>query len=210
MSALLPTTSALGRVTRLAGRRIAIRAAILVLLLGAALVVRETGILHPDQQQVVPPLPAAALVLPGVFRSATPTETELVLLRDTFAVKAVVSVGVPSVEEQAVVPALGLRPLRLDLPAGAAPTAEQVLALRDLLRSVPAPGTVLLHDGTGDGPVLVASAMAQLVEGRPLDTVLAGFTPAETEALSAAQKQALKDAAAALAGAANPYSALKR
>ncbi|MEN3302806.1 hypothetical protein [Pseudonocardia sp.] len=210
MSTHLPATAALGRVARLPGRRIAIRAAILVLLLAAALVVRGTGVLHPAQDRTVPPLPAAAVVVPGVFRSATPTETELVLLRDTFAVEGVVSVGAPSVEEQAVVPALGMRLLRLDVADGAAPTAAQVLALRDFLGSVPAPGTVILHDATGDGPVLVTAAMVQLVQDRPLGAVPAGLSPAETEALSAAQRQSLTDAAAALSGTANSYSDLSR
>ncbi|MCU1631108.1 MAG: hypothetical protein JWP64_6057 [Pseudonocardia sp.] len=210
MSTPLPASAALGRVSRLPGRTIAIRATILVLLLAAALVARGTGVLHPAQDQTVPPLPAAAVVVPGVFRSATPTETELVLLRDTFAVRGVVSVGAASVEEQAVVPALGMRLLRLDVVEGAAPTAAQVLALRNFLRTVPAPDTVLLHDATGDGPVLVTAAMVQLVRGRPLDAVPEGLSPAETEALSDAQRQSLTDAAAALSGTANSYSDLSR
>jgi hypothetical protein len=75
---------------------------------------------------------------------------------------------------------------------------------------VPAPDTVLLHDATGDGPVLVTAAMVQLVRGRPLDAVPEGLSPAETEALSDAQRQSLTDAAAALSGTANSYSDLSR
>jgi hypothetical protein len=69
---------------------------------------------------------------------------------------------------------------------------------------------VILHDATGDGPVLVTAAMVQLVQDRPLGAVPAGFSPAETEALSAAQRQSLTDAAAALSGTANSYSDLSR
>ncbi|GEL17314.1 hypothetical protein [Pseudonocardia asaccharolytica] len=205
----LPDTPALGAVAPLGRRRVLARAGLLLGLLVLAMLVRATGVLHPDPgPDALPPLPAAAKVVPGLLRAGAPTETDLVLLRDTFAVRGVVVIGAASVEEQAVVPALGMRLLQLDVAEGAAPTAAQVQQLDAFVRSVRAegPGVVFMHDASGTGPVVVAAAMEQLVAGRPLPEVLAGLSAAELDGLSAAQLQALRDAARAAPAAGSSVS----
>ncbi|MFC5993593.1 hypothetical protein ACFQE5_05105 [Pseudonocardia hispaniensis] len=200
IDAPLPDTPALGTTAPLGRRRVLARAAVLVGLLVVAMVVRATGVLHPDPgADGLPPLPGAAHVLPGLLRAGAPTETDLVLLRDTFDVRGVVVIGSASVEEQAVVPALGMRLLQLEVAEGAAPSAEQVRRLDEFVRSVRAagPGVVFMHDESGTGPVVATAAMVQLVAGRPLSEVLAGLSAAEKEGLSAAQNQALQDIAGA-------------
>jgi hypothetical protein len=198
---------ALGTLPALAGRRIATRAVVLLALLVAAVAVRETGILHSDAS-TLPALPAAAEVAPGVYRSGAPTESELVLLRDTFRTRGLVSVGEPATEEEAAAPALGMRLLRIDVPDGGAPSAAQLAQVRDLLREVRADGSsVLLHDPTGTGSVVVTAAAVQLLDGRPLDQVAA------TPGLSDGDRRVLAAVADALAGRAapsDPYASLTR
>lgn len=201
---------ALGPLRSLPRRSILIRLGIVVALLATGLAVRASGVLHSDTSAALPPLPAVAAVVPGVIRSATPTESDLVQLHDTYSVHTIVSVGAPSVVEQAVVPALGMKLVRLDVPPGAAPTAQQVGDLRTLVDA--GGGRVVMHDDTGAGPVLVTAAALRLATGLPLDTVLADLGPAAQQ-LTPAQQQALKDIAAAVSGPAdpaNPYANLAR
>jgi len=204
------STPALGPMRSLPKRGILVRLGIVVALLGVALGVRASGILHPDTYAALPPLPAVAPVVPGVVRSATPTETDFVLLRDTYSVHTIVSIGTPSVEEQAVVPALGMVLVPIDVPPGAAPTAKQVVDLRTLARA--GGGRVVLHDDTGTGPVVITAAALQLATGLPLDSVLADLGPGAQQ-LTPAQQQALQSIAAAAQGPAdpaNPYADLAR
>jgi hypothetical protein len=204
------STPALGPMRSLPKRGILVRLGIVVALLAVALGVRASGILHPDTYAALPPLPAVAPVVPGVVRSATPTETDFVLLRDTYSLHTIVSVGAPSVEEQAVVPALGMVLVPIDVPPGAAPTAKQVVDLRTLARA--GGGRVVLHDDTGTGPVVMTAAALQLATGLPLDSVLADLGPAAQQ-LTPAQQQALQNIAAAAQGPAdpaNPYADLAR
>lgn len=208
----LPTVPALGRSPRLPTRSIVLRAVVLAGLLVLALVVRASGLLQSGASEL-PPLPAAASVLPGVFRSATPAENDYVQLRDTFGAKGIAAVVTapatqPSAEEQAVVPALGMRLHTVTVAADAAPDAAQLAALREFVRG--AGGPVLLHDDTGTGPVVVTAALLQLLDGRPIDDVRSGLGGAQ---LTPAQDQALTDLAGALAGTAgpsNPYASLER
>ncbi len=195
------TGPALGPLRGLGKRTILLRLGAVVALLAIGLAVRASGVLHPDTTAALPPLPAVAAVVPGVVRSSTPTEPELVLLRDTYSVHTIVSVGPPSVEEQAVVPTLGMVLMQVDVPTGAAPTPKQVGDLRALVEA--GGGRVVLHDDTGSGPVLITAAALQLATGLPLDAVLADLGPAAGQ-LAPAQQQALKDIAAAVAGEANP------
>jgi hypothetical protein len=202
---------ALGPMRGLGRRSILIRLGAVVALLAVALAVRASGVLHPDTSAALPPLPVVAPVVPGVVRSATPTETDLVLLHDTYSVHTIVSVGPPTVEEQAVVPALGMVLVRLDVAPGAAPTAKQVGDLRTLVRA--GGGRIVLHDDTGSGPVVITAAALQIAVGLPLDDVLADLGPAAAAALTPPQQQALKDIAAAVGGPvdpANPYADLAR
>lgn len=203
-------TPALGPVPALPRRTVLVRLGAVVALLAVALGVRGSGVLHPDTSAGLPPLPAVAVVLPGIVRSATPTETDLVQLHDTYAVRTIVSVGPPSVAEQAAVPALGMALVRLDVAPGAAPTVGQVRDLRAVADA--GGGRTVLHDDTGTGPVVVAAAALQLAVGLPLDGVLERLGPAAAE-FTPTQHQALTDIAAAVRGPAdpaNPYAALAR
>ncbi|GAA1856426.1 hypothetical protein GCM10009836_40790 [Pseudonocardia ailaonensis] len=205
-------TPALGRTERLRARSIAVRLGVLVLLLAIGLAVRATGVLHPaPPPDALPPLEAVARVLPDVIRADTPLEPQYGQLRDQFGVKGIVMIGIPGVEEQAVTQALGLDFVAVRVPDGEAPTAEQLTQISDFVKS--AGGTVLLHDDTGTGPVVVTGALLQLLRGQPLAQVRAGLSPTDTRGLSPAQTQALTDAAAALSGAAapgNPYATLRK
>ncbi len=200
----------MGPLRGLGRRSILLRLGAVVALLAVALAVRASGVLHPNTSAALPPLPVVAAVVPGVVRSATPTETDLVLLRDTYSVHTIVCVGAPSVEEQAVVPALGMALVRLDVALGAAPTAKQLGDLRALVRA--GGGRIVMHDETGTGPVVVTAAALQLATGLPRDAVLADLGQAAQQ-LTPPEQQALKDIAAAVGGPvdpANPYADLAR
>jgi hypothetical protein len=202
---------ALGPLRGLPRRSVLVRLGTVAALLAVALAVRASGVLHPDTSTALPPLPAVAAVVPGVVRSATPAETDLVQLRNTYAVHTIVSVVPPSVAEQAVVAALGMALVRLDVAPGDAPTAGQVRELRRIVDA--GGGRVVLHDDTGDGPVLVTAAALQLAVGLPLDRVLADLDPAAASVLTPVQRRALTDIAAAVGGPAdpaNPYAELAR
>jgi hypothetical protein len=187
------STPAWGRLAALPGRSIAIRAALLVGLLAVALAVRASGILQSGDANALPALPNAALVVPGVYRSGAPTETELVVVA-----------GAPSTEEQAVAPVLGLRLLAVPVPDGGVPTAADLQRIRDLVRETRAAGaTVLLHDATGTGPVVGTAALLAVLEG----------TVPDDTALTPAARTAVTDLTAALDGratAGNPYATLTR
>jgi hypothetical protein len=198
------STPAWGRLAALPGRSIAIRAALLVGLLAVALAVRASGILQSGDANALPALPNAALVVPGVYRSGAPTETELVLMRDTFGTRGVVVAGAPSTEERAVAPVLGLRLLAVPVPDDGVPTAADLQRIRDLVRETRAAGaTVLLHDATGTGPVVGTAALLAVLEG----------TVPDDTALTPAARTAVTDLTAALDGratAGNPYATLTR
>lgn len=202
---------AVGPLPGLGGRSIFLRLAAVFGLLAVALVVRATGILHPDTSGALPPLSEVATVVPGVIRSGLPTETDFVMLHDTYAVRDVVVVGEPSVEEQAVVPALGMRLQRLGFAPDAAPSPQQLHDLRALAQA--GGGRVVLHDDSGTGQVVIAAAALQLAVGVRLDTVLDGIGPTAGKTLTPAQQKAFHDIAAAVSGPAdpaNPYKILKR
>lgn len=191
--------------------------AALVVAVAALLLVRASGVLHPDRDLSLPPVPAAALVAPGIVRGGQPTELDLVRLRDDFGVRAVVAVGGASVEERAVTRGLGVALLELDVADSVEPPAAVLLALIRFLRQVdPAAGRdgggiVYVHDLTGTGPVVVVAAMLQLLSGQQLSAVLAGLDPGELEGLGTPELVALTEVAAAArgdGGAAGEYRAL--
>lgn len=174
-------TPVLGEITAVPPRTATAMLATLALALALAVALRVSGAVTGDLP-VLPELPEVAVVVPGVIRASQPTEPDFVRLRDEYGVTAVVDVGgddnsiLSTTEEKAVVESLGMRHLGLDIDEQGLPPGEQVAALDDLLEStVAAPGErrlVLLHDETGRGPVLVASAVVELLSGSPLASAL--------------------------------------
>jgi hypothetical protein len=204
--------AALGGVRALPPRRVVVRAVIVLVVLALGLLVRTSGALHgPDPQ--LPPLDGAARVEPGVLRAGAATETELMLLRDSFDVRGVVAVGDVTVEERAVTRSLGVHLLTIEISDVDAPSPQQVAELLRFVRATAAEGTVFLHDADGSGPVLAVAALVALADRMPLADVLARMTPAERAAISPAQVRVLHEVAAAVAGTGppiDPYAAALR
>jgi hypothetical protein len=61
-----------------------------------------------------------------------------------------------------------------------------------------------MHDRTGSGPVLVVSAVLQMLRKQPLAAVLATFSPAEVACLSPTEMVALQDVEAAVKSGGTP------
>jgi hypothetical protein len=207
------TRAALGGIEPLSRRRIVLRVVVLAVVVVLGLLARSSGVLH-QADPVLPPLDGAAQVLPGVLRAGPATETELMLMRDSFDVRAVVAIGDRTVEEIAVTRALGINLHTIEIADVDAPSPQQVVELVRFVRATTdeGRGVVYLHDGDGSGPVLVTAAIVQLAEQVPLAEVLARFTPQEQAALSPAQNLALQDLAAALTGSgvpSGPYAAAR-
>ncbi len=207
-------TAALGGTGALPRRQVVLRVLVVLVVLALGLLVRSSGALHsPDPQ--LPPLDGAARVDPSVLRAGPATETELMLLRDSFHVRGVVVVGDVTVEERAVTRSLGVGLLTIEISDVDAPSPRQVTELIRFVRATTADGegTVFLHDDDGSGPVLVTAAIVQLVDRVPLTDVLARLTTAERAAISPAQNLALQGVAAAVAGggpATDPYAVALR
>jgi hypothetical protein len=176
---------ALGGSTPLGRRGMLVRLVALTVLAGAALGVRATGVLHPGEPS--PPLPGWARVDDRVLRGGQPTDLDLMQLRDSFGVRAVVDVDGTDVDERAVTEGLGLRLLVLDVGPSEAPAPQDVLAVARLART--AGGPVYLHDSTGHGPVVAVAAALRVLGGTPVRAL----PPADTAGLSPAQVLALRD-----------------
>jgi hypothetical protein len=207
-----PVPESLGGVERLGRRKVVVRVTVVVLLVAVALSVRFAGLLQPASP-LLPPLDRSAQVTDGVMRASVPHESEYRLLRDSFRVRAIVSIGRTTVEEEAETRALGIRLLSLDIGDADAPTAQQLRDVIGLIRSTTASGDVVfLHDKDGAGPVLSLAAMVQLVDGVSLSDVLADLDPEEQGRLTVPQRQALQGVDDALSGtgdATGPYAVLR-
>jgi hypothetical protein len=209
-------TPALGPLPALGRPAVLLRVTIVVCLLAVAVLARNSGALRAEAvDSVVPPMPAAAQVLPGVLRGAAPSDVELTQLRDSYGVRALVAVAGASIEERAVVRSLDLELLELDVIDEAPPGPEPMLELVRLVRSTTeVPGhAVYVHDASGRGPDLItAAAMLQVLDGVPPPAVLAGLAPEERAVLGPAHLAALDAVAAVADGTAapdNPYLVLR-
>ena len=196
---------ALGPLPALGRRAVLLRITVVVCLLAVAVLARNSGAIREDADSTVPPIPGAAQVLPGVLRGAAPSDAELVRLRDSYQVRAVVAVGGASIEERAVIRSLDLEVLELDLPDDAPPEPGAVLELTRFVRAEQG-RTVYVHDsGGGASPALVtAAASLQVLDGVPVPDVLGGLTPEERAVLGPLQVAALDAMAAVADGVATP------
>ncbi|WP_306215178.1 glycosyltransferase family 39 protein [Actinoplanes sp. RD1] len=199
-----PVSASAGPVAR---RAVVIRLGALGVMLVLALAAR--AVLH-EEPSPLPALPHAATVLPGVVRTGQPAEADLVRLHEDYGVRAMIAVDgrddstLSGAEEGAAAESAGIRFLGLRTGDSGVLSAAQVTAIAEVLRD--SPGVVLLHDRTGDGPVHLLAAAVRILERTPAGEVLAS-----TPALSPAQRTALTQLAAAVAGArdaANPYGSL--
>jgi hypothetical protein len=214
-----PGTPAFGACEPVGWRRRLAVVLSLVALLGLALYVRVSGVMRTGPSDAsLPPLLAVATVAPGVLRGGQPSDIELLRLRDSYGVRAVVDVDGMEVEEKAVTGALGLRSLELTVSDRQPPTAEEILRLVRFLRSTAATqpgndgtGVVYMHDFDGRGPVLVVTAMLQLLRGEPLPTVLNRLRAGSSRGLSGAQLHALYEVDRVVRGVppARAYAALR-
>ena len=213
----LPDVPAFGACAPPGRRRLVAVPLVLVLLLGAALGVRASGVLDPVDPYL-PPLPAAARVAPGLVRGGQPADIDFLRLRDAYGVRAIVDVDGMDVEEQAVTGSLGFRTLQLNVAEGRPPTAQDLLSLVRFLRSTVATrpgsggtGVVYLHDFDGRGPVVIVSAMLQVLRGAALATVLEGLRAGGAPALTGVESLALSEVAGVRAGTipGGAYAALR-
>jgi hypothetical protein len=217
-AARYPSVSpAVGPVPPLGRRAVLLRVTVVVCVLALCVLVRNSGALQGEAEgDRVPPMPDAALVLPGVVRGGAPSDTELAQLHGTFDVRAVVAVGGASVEERAVARDLGMRLLEFDVGAEVPPSPAQLRELVGFVRATTdVPGqAVYVHDATGVGPELIAtSAMLQAL-GDPIARrgVLDRLDATERVALGAAQLSAVEAVVAVADGVAdadNPYAPLR-
>jgi hypothetical protein len=174
---------------------------VLAVLIAAALAIRASGVLRTGaSDRSLPPLLAVASVAPGLLRGGQPSDIDIMRLRDDYGVRAVVDVDGMDVEEQAVTGSLGLRTLQLAVADGQAPTAEDMLRLMRFLRSTVdsrpgagGTGVVYMHDADGRGPVLIVSAMLQVIRGVPLSTVLHDVRTDSTDGITGAELRALDE-----------------
>ncbi|WP_250007257.1 glycosyltransferase family 39 protein [Actinoplanes sp. M2I2] len=208
---------ALGELVPVSRRATLVRAGALTALLAAALVVRAGGFLH-EEPSTVPALPQAAAIAPGVVRTGQPAEADLVRLHDDYGVRGIIAIDgrddstLSDDEEEAAAESVGIQFLSLTSPEGAALSAGQVSAVASLLHRTrstgpPSPNLVLLHDRTGDGPVVLLGAAVRILGREDAGEVLAS-----TPELTAAERRSLADLAAAVkgnGGANNPYAALR-
>jgi hypothetical protein len=214
-----PGTPAFGACEPLGWRRSLAVVLSLAALLGLALYVRVSGVMRTGPTDTsLPPLLAVATVAPGVLRGGEPSDIELLRLRDSYGVRAVVDVDAMDVEEKAVTGGLGLRTLDMTVTDRQPPTAEEILRLVRFLRSTAATrpgsdgsGVVYMHDIDGRGPILVVTAMLQLLRGVPLSTVLDDLRAESSSGLSGAQLRALHEVDRVVRGIppTRAYSALR-
>lgn len=206
-----PSRPALGPIASPGRRTVLLRVAVLLALALVVMVLRGSGLLSSSDPTTVPPMPGGAVVVPGLLRASTPSEADLVLLRDTFGVRTVVAVGRASAEEQATGRALGMRLVELGVPDGATPTVDQLRSLLAVTPRGPTPDTVFVHDDTGAGSVVPTAAMVQLARGVPPADVAARLAPGELAKLTPEQRRTLQEVADAVAGRApaSPYAALR-
>lgn len=207
---------AMGSLPALSRHAVMLRVTVVVCLLAVAVLARNTGVLRAEPaDSVVPPLPAAAQVVPGVLRGAAPSDIELTQLRDSYGVHAVVAVAGASIEERAVVRSMELDLFELDVLDEGPPGPEPMLGLVRFVRSATAVQgqVVYVHDAFGRGPDLItAVAMLQVLDGATAPAVLAGLRPDERALLGPAHLAALDAVAAVAAGTAtpdNPYLVLR-
>jgi 4-amino-4-deoxy-L-arabinose transferase-like glycosyltransferase len=201
---------ALGEMPPVSRRATLTRVGALVALLAVALAVRSSGVLH-EPRSVLPALPNAAEVVPGVVRTGQPAEADLVRLHDDYGVRGIIAVNgrddstLSADEERTAAASVGIRFLALDVPEGAALSAGQVSAVASFLRG--SRNQVLLHDRTGDGAVGLLAAVVRVLDREDVTAVLASTT-----GLTAAQQESLRhlaEAADGNGGAGNPYAALR-
>lgn len=156
-----------------------------------------------DPALQLPRIPNADWVVPGaVMRGGQPEDVEFLDMRDLFGVRAVVNLRSNGSIEGWVARDFGLHYLWVSVPPGEPLTRAQ---LRDLVAFVAdnaAQGRVVfIHDDTGLDRVPTATAMLELLRGRPLrDALLAAadVAPGDTEPFTSEQRAAIDELARAL------------
>jgi hypothetical protein len=187
----------------------AVIAVALVLVLAIAkqvVAAREVG---PDPLSA---LPGGQPVAAGLDIGGGPADYQLVALAASYRVDGVVSLGGPSVAEQATAASLHLGYLQLAVAAGAAPTWAQLQTAASFMRAHARNGGVvyLQDDATGDRAVVTA-AMLLLLRGDSWATVRRDLTAPTLSVLGRGQARAADQLMSALdspgaSPAGNPYA----
>ena len=180
-------------------RRLVLAVAFVAVVAGYLLRVAAQG----DPALQLPRIPNPDWVVPGaVMRGGQPEDVEFLDLRDLFDVRAVVNLRSNGSIEGWVARDFGLDYLWVSVPPGAPLTRAQ---LRDLVGFVADNAAqdrvVFIHDDTGLDRVPAATAMLELLRGRPLQEALlaaADVVPGDTEPFTPEQRAAIDDLARAL------------
>jgi glycosyltransferase involved in cell wall biosynthesis len=200
----LAGTSALDEVPSLTTRARRFRGMVLVLAVvavAAGYVLRVASQGNPGLQ--LPRIPNPDWVVHGaVMRGGQPEDVEFLDMRDLFDVRAVVNLRSNGSIEGWVARDFGLDYLWLSVPPGEPLTRAQ---LRDLVAFVAEHANqgrvVFIHDDTGLDRVPSATAMLELLRGRPLQDALAAaadVVPGDTEPFTTEQRAAVDELARAL------------
>lgn len=208
-----PARPAVGGGGRLARKALIWRAAIavaLVLVLGIAKQVVTAREIGPDPLSALGGQTAGA----GLDIGGAPEDYQLLALAASYRVDAVVSLGGPSVAEQATTASLRLGYLLLDVPEGAAPTWAQLRTLAGFMRAHDRDGdSVYVHDDIGGGRAVATACMLLLLRGHSWASVRHNITAQALGSLSQRQARAIQQLMSALLArghgqplSRNPYS----
>lgn len=156
-----------------------------------------------DPESQLPGIPNPDWVVPGaVLRGGQPEDVEFLDLRDLFDVRAVVNLRSSGSIEGWMAWDFGLHYLWLKVPPGEPLTRPQLRKLVAFVADQAAQGhIVFIHDDTGLDRVPAATAMLELLRGRPLQDALraaADVVPDGTEPLTSQQRAAIDELARAV------------
>jgi hypothetical protein len=204
----IPAAIGFGYVAR--GRLLMIRLLVLVVVAGIGAGALSVKVGRHAGANPLPPLPGAAYVTPHLVRGGQPADFEMLRLRNSYHVRAIVNLRLSRDSERDIAASFGLDFLSLPLAAEAAPTADDLATLVTFVRRYDnGSAVVYLHDDVGGDRAVTAGLMLLLLRGESLGAVMTTLSPAEQRGLGSHQWLALVALSQAMTEhvepAVNPY-----